>query len=115
MSIGLLLCCLCLFSSAVSITEGEEALRAQFTSDDTSPLGYVSYSPVKGDEDAAKYPLVVWLHGNASGDYPGHQLNNSCISNWSSEEYQSRFEGAGGAFLLLPRCPTNTHVVAWGS
>lgn len=115
MSIGLLLCCLCLFSSAVSITEGEEALRAQFTSDDTSPLGYVSYSPVKGDEDAAKYPLVVWLHGNASGDYPGHQLNNSCISNWSSEEYQSRFEGAGGAFLLIPRCPTNTHVVAWGS
>ena len=109
-----LLCGLCFASSAMSIDEGLDALRTQFYHDDSSPLDYVAYSPVKSENDTKKYPLVVWLHGNSSGDYPGHQVNNSCIANWSSEEYQSRFEGVNGAFLLLPRCPTDNPVIAWG-
>lgn len=98
-------------SFAVSEYEGIDALREQFQSGE-SVLDYVYYSPVK-DKDDTKYPLVVWLHGNSSGDYPGHQLDNCNIALWSSNEYQSRFVDAGGGFLLLPRYPTSLVTVAW--
>lgn len=98
--------------SAVSYSEGMTALRNQFIHGETTYFDYACYSPVK-DEDFQKYPLVVWLHGNSSGDYPGHQLNNCDIAMWSSEEYQSRFKDTGGAFIFLPRCPTNKLTVAW--
>ena len=116
--ITVMLCLLMLVScftvpvSAVSEKAGMEALKAQFKSGE-SELDYVYYSPV-GKNDDAKYPLVVWLHGNSSGDYPGHQLDNCSIALWSSEEYQSRFKGTGGAFLLLPRYPTSGLLdIAW--
>ncbi len=100
-------------TAGVSIQQGEEKLKEQFIHSKAS-LDYVYYSPVKNENDSVKYPLVVWLHGNSSGDYAGHQLDNCNIANWSSQEYQSRFEGTEGAFLLLPRCPTNSIVLAWG-
>lgn len=101
-------------SFAVSESEGTEALKKQFRSGE-SILDYVYYSPVK-ENDETKYPLVVWLHGNSSGDYPGHQLDNCNISLWSSAEYQKRFVNAGGAYLLLPRYPTSSKLsVAWES
>jgi predicted peptidase len=97
---------------AVSEKQGMDALKAQFMSGEAE-LDYVYYSPA-GKNDDMKYPLVVWLHGNSSGDYPGHQLDNCSIALWSSEEYQSRFEGTGGAYLLLPRYPTSGLLsVAW--
>lgn len=106
--------CLAFSSLAVSLNDGADALINQFQSGE-SKLDYVWYSPVKSESDETKYPLVVWLHGNSSGDYPGHQLRKSCIYNWSSEEYQKRFKNAGGAFLLLPRCPTGgLNPIAWG-
>ena len=109
-----LFACFALSSSAVSINDGMDAMVAQFQSGKAS-LDYVYYSPVKDENDSTKYPLVVWLHGNSSGDYPGHQVRNSCIYNWSSEEYQKRFKGTQGAYLLLLRCPTGTFApVAWG-
>lgn len=116
LSVALLLGNLCFAVSAVSENAGLEALRKQFYSDDSSPLDYVAYSPVKGEDDTTLYPLVIWLHGNSSGDYPGHQLTRwDCdIPLWASDEYQARFENAGGAFLLLPRCPTGTGILAWG-
>ncbi len=98
--------------SAVSEKAGIDALNAQFIKSE-GIMDYVYYSPVKGENDKTKYPVVVWLHGNSSGDYPGHQLENSNIGLWSSEEYQSRFENAGGAFLFLPRYPTNSLSIAW--
>lgn len=108
-----LLGCFAFSSFAVSINDGMDAMVDQFQSGKSS-LDYVFYSPVKGDKDETKYPLVVWLHGNSSGDYPGHQVRNSCIYNWSSEEYQKRFKGTKGAFLLLPRCPTGGLApIAW--
>lgn len=103
----------CLACSAVGVNAGEEALIAQFESGEAS-LDYMYYSPIKNELDTQKYPLVVWLHGNSSGDYPGHQLKNSRFYKWSSEEYQKRFKGTGGAWLLLPRCPTGNGIVAWG-
>ena len=97
---------------AVSYNKGMYALKEQFQSGETTALDYVYYSPVK-ENDTQKYPLVIWLHGNSSGDYPGHQLDNCNFAMWSSEEYQSRFEKTHGAFLFMPRCPTNPLVVAW--
>ena len=97
---------------AVSETQGMDALKAQFKHGD-SVLDYVYYSPA-GKNDDEKYPLVVWLHGNSSGDYPGHQLDNCSIGLWSSEEYQSRFKDSGGAYLLLPRYSTSGIIdIAW--
>ena len=108
----ILLSSLFVTGSAVSEKQGMDALRAQFQHGD-STLDYVYYSPV-GKNDDTKYPLVVWLHGNSSGDYPGHQLDNCNIGLWSSEEYQSRFKDTGGAFIFLPRYPTSGLLsVAW--
>ena len=107
-----LLSCLSVPTFAVSEKDGMDALKAQFLSGEAE-LDYVYYSPV-GEKDEEKYPLVVWLHGNSSGDYPGHQLDNCSIALWSSEEYQSRFVGTEGAYLLLPRYPTSGLLsVAW--
>ncbi len=116
LSIVLLLGISCFAVSAVSESAGMDVLRQQFYADDSSPLDYVAYSPVKGEDDTTLYPLVVWLHGNSSGDYPGHQLTRwDCdIPLWASDEYQARFKSEGGAFLLLPRCPTGKGVLAWG-
>ena len=107
----MLLCCFAVTGSAVSEKQGMDALRAQFLKGQ-SELDYVYYSPA-GKNDDTKYPLVVWLHGNSSGDYPGHQLDNCNIALWSSEEYQNRFADTGGAYLLLPRFPTSFINVAW--
>ena len=107
-----LVSCFSVTSSAVSYTEGMDALKAQFEHGSNLYLDYVYYSPVKKN-DGKKYPLVIWLHGNSSGDYAGHQLDNCDIAMWSSEEYQKRFKDTGGAFIFLPRCPTNTLVLAW--
>lgn len=104
--------CLVTGVSAMSINVGVNELQTQFKSGD-GILDYVYYSPVKNDKDKTKYPLVIWIHGNSSGDYPGHQLDNCDIALWSSEEYQSRFEGTKGAFLFLPRYPTSSVTLAW--
>lgn len=105
-------CSLSMSASAVSANEGLEALQEQFDLG-LGVMDFVYYSPVKNEKDTTKYPLVVWLHGNSSGDYPGHQLDNCSIAMWSSEEYQSRFKGTRGAFLFLPRFPTGSGLIAW--
>lgn len=92
-------------ANAVSLSAGIDALRAEFQHG-RAMLDYVYYSPVKDENDTTKYPLVFWLHGNSSGDYPGHQLENCNIHNWASDEFQSRFKETGGAFLFLPRDST---------
>ncbi len=101
-----------LTASAVSLREGPEAAFKTFK-DGQSVLDYVYFSPVKGEDDTTKYPLILWLHGNSSGDYPGHQLRNSDIYKFSTDEFQARFKDAGGAFLLLPRDPTKSINLAW--
>lgn len=113
LSVLILLSCVCVSFSAGAISEkaGLDALRAQFKSGESS-LDYVYYDPTDNNGNTVKYPLVVWIHGNGSGDYPGHQLNNCAVAYWSSEEYQARFKNTGGAYLLLPRCQTGI-VVAW--
>lgn len=92
---------------AVSMQDGAEALRAQFKSGEGPVKGkfsidYSYFSPVK-QNDKTKYPLVVWLHGMGDGSQPGKQIEKSNIAYWSSEEFQSRFGSAGGAFIFAAR------------
>ena len=112
MALLIITACFAPCAGAISYREGIDKLNTQFIHGDDL-LDYVYYTPVKSSRDNTKYPLVVWLHGNSSGEYPGHQIENCDISRWSSEEYQRRFKGTQGAFLYLPRYPTNSVTIAW--
>lgn len=65
-------------------------------------IDYRYYSPV-GRYDDTEYPLVIWLHGMGDGAYDGKQVESSNIALWASEDYQSRFSGTEGAFILAAR------------
>lgn len=65
-------------------------------------IDYRYFSPVK-EGDTTKYPLVIWLHGMGDGEYDGKQVERSNIAYWASEDFQSRFKNAGGAFILAAR------------
>ncbi len=67
-------------------------------------LDYRYFSPVE-DGDTTKYPLVIWLHGMGDGAEDGAQIKKSDIAFWTSDEFQSRFKGSEGAFILAPRSP----------
>lgn len=89
-------------ASAETLSLGNDILDSYFLDGECpGELDYVYYEPeTKGD---TKYPLMIWLHGAKSGDKPRAQLEWYRFSNWASPEYQSRFQNAGGAFLLAPR------------
>ncbi len=65
-------------------------------------IDYRYYSPV-GKRDNTEYPLVIWLHGMGDGSYEGKQIESSDIARWASDEFQSRFKGSKGAFILAAR------------
>ncbi len=89
-------------ASAEQLSVGNDVLDARFL-DGKCPgeLDYVYYKPEA--KEGTKYPLMIWLHGAKSGDKPRAQLEWYRFSNWASEEYQARFQNAGGAYLLAPR------------
>lgn len=92
---------------ALTIADGIEKLRAQFVygegpETDGYTIDYRYYSPVKENDDT-KYPLVIWLHGMSEGSTEGKQVINNDIGYWTSAEFQSRFTGAEGAFIMAPR------------
>jgi predicted peptidase len=103
----MLISCMSISSGAinVSLSQGKDALVAQWQKGNGNGFDYRTYSPVKGADDTTKYPLVVMLHGKYSGSKEGEQLTESGFYNWSSSEYQSRFKDTGGAFILMPRTP----------
>lgn len=91
---------------AATMADGNGVLCNQFVYGvgpeiDGWSVDYRYFSPVK-ENDTAKYPLVVWLHGMGNGGNEGVQVSASNICYWSSEEFQSRFTN-GGAFILAPR------------
>ena len=88
---------------ALSLSSGTRKLNNQFEDDRYGSYDYVYFSPVNGEDDVVKYPLTVWLHGKGSGKFARAQLQWYEFCNWSSDEYQARFENAGGCFLLAPR------------
>lgn len=65
-------------------------------------IDYRYYSPVK-ENDNTKYPLVIWLHGLGNGLKEGDQLDANDIAVWAKEDYQQRFKGSEGAFILAAR------------
>lgn len=105
--IALLLCpviLLCVFvpaAYAIPVSSGDNALRAQFVSGSGGGLSYMYFAPEA--QPGVKYPVVVWLHGIASGNYNGDQIDSYDLCKWASDEYQARFENAGGAYILCPR------------
>lgn len=103
--------------TALPVSAGIGALRSEFSeavADEAGgyALDYCYYSPV-GENDTAKYPVVIYLHGIGHGDYPGSQLEDSFMPYWASSELQSRFT-SGGAFIVLPRAPENK-LVYWST
>ena len=88
---------------AISIIYGSRKLNNQFEDGRYGNYDYVYFSPVDGENDETRYPLTVWLHGKGSGKFARAQLQWYEFCNWSSDEYQARFENAGGCFLLAPR------------
>lgn len=90
---------------AIPLSSGNTELNKQMLDGkvDSTGIDYVYFNPVKGENDDVKYPLLVWLHGMRSGQTKRAQLNWYEFSNWASDEYQSRFENAGGCFLFAPR------------
>ncbi len=93
--------------SALSLNDGLDALKAEFVFGEGPVVGdysidYRYFSPVKAG-DTTKYPLVVWLHGMGDGAEDGVQVAKSEIAYWASDEFQSRFDPAGGAFILAAR------------
>lgn len=110
--IALMLALICTFSFAVSATAlsmagGVEALKAEFVAGEGPVEGdysidYSYFSPVK-ENDTAKYPLVVWLHGMGDGAEVGRPVKKSNVAYWASDEFQARFQPAGGAFILAAR------------
>ena len=92
---------------AVTLADGIDALNSQFAQGkgpktNGYEIDYHYFSPVK-EGDTQKYPLVIWLHGMGDGGNPGKQVEKSQIGYWSSQEFQSRFGDAQGAFIFAPR------------
>lgn len=92
---------------ALSKEGGIEPLKTLFTAGEGPEVNgytvdYSYYSPVE-ENDVTKYPLVVWLHGMGDGSEPGKPVEKSNIAYWASDEFQSRFDPAGGAFILAAR------------
>lgn len=105
--VALCIASLCLLpAGAVTMDDGIDALREQFAYGEGPEVNgwfidYRYFSPVKED-DTAKYPLVVWLHGMGNGHREGQQIEADNIGYWTSEEFQARFTN-GGAFIIAAR------------
>ncbi len=80
----------------------EQFVYGQGPETDGYAIDYRYFSPVK-ENDSTKYPLVVWLHGMGDGAYDGKQVTEQEAALWSSAEFQSRFKGSEGAFIIAPR------------
>ncbi len=94
-------------ANALSLDSGIEELKKQFVYGEGPKAGeysvdYRYFSPVK-ENDSKKYPLVIWLHGMGDGSYEGAQVEKSNIAFWASDEFQSRFDSSGGAYILAAR------------
>lgn len=114
-----LVCSLGVFSSAVSIKKGVDALQNEFQKGVGPKTGaytidYRYFSPQKSEKDKTKYPLVVILHGYTEGTYEGEQIYENDFARWACDEYQKRFANSGGAYIMIARAPEEK-MVAWNT
>lgn len=94
-------------TKALPLSAGLEELQEQFEYGEGPEtngytIDYRYYSPVK-ENDETKYPLVIWLHGMSEGTPEGKQIRQNNIAYWTSAEFQARFTGTEGAFIMAPR------------
>lgn len=102
-------------ASALGNFAGKDMLKKQFISGDKVggyTFDYYYYSPVEGASDKTKYPIILWLHGQLSGEFKGDQIRESDIVYLASDENQAKIKGAGGAYILVPRFPAINSDVA---
>ncbi|MBO5410152.1 MAG: hypothetical protein J6A60_02715 [Clostridia bacterium] len=102
---------------ALTLDSGIEALKAEFVQAEGPVAGgysvdYSYFSPVK-ENDTVKYPLVIWFHGMGDGSEPGAPVKKSNVAYWASDEFQARFDPAGGAFILAMRSREENGIY-WG-
>ncbi len=105
-------------NAAMPIDPELDALKTEFVFGegpvaDGYSVDYRYFSPVK-ENDSTKYPLVVWLHGMGDGAKDGLQVSKSQIAYWAGDDFQSRFEPAGGAFILAARSREEDNIY-WGN
>ena len=105
--LAIIMCC-STGAFALPLEGGIESLIAQFEQGEGPVKGdysidYSYFSPVSGDDDSTKYPLVIWLHGMGDGSGKGKPVEKSNIAYWASDEFQSRFKPSGGAYILAAR------------
>ncbi|MBO7318502.1 MAG: hypothetical protein J6V06_00595 [Clostridia bacterium] len=103
---------LSLFASAASNNNDINTIINEFQQGDYI-YDYYFYSPVKSSSDKTKYPIIIWLHGQLSGDYKGDQVRQSDVVYFATEENQAKIRGTKGAFVLVPRFPTLNIELAW--
>ena len=112
LAVMMLFSCVGITASAASNIDGMNAIIKEFHEDDYI-YDYYFYSPVKSSSDKTKYPVILWLHGQLSGDYKGDQVRQSDIVYLASEENQAKIKGTKGAYILVPRFPTINVTLAW--
>ena len=99
-------------ASAASNNDNINTIAKEFK-DGEHVFDYCYYTPVKDASDTTKYPLIIWLHGQLSGHYPGYQVIKSDAAYFATKENQAKIKGTGGAFVLIPRDPTASANLAW--
>ncbi len=102
---------------ALSYKAGTDALRKQFSrgqgpGKERTRIDYSFYSPVKGKNDKTKYPLMVIIPGQGENKNPGDELQMNDFCTWSADEYQKRFEGTHGAFIMIARA-REENLLSW--
>lgn len=98
--------------NAISVSQGYSRLTDQFTVKKASSanMKYAYYSPVKGEDDTVKYPVVVYVHGLFHG-WTDSSFLKSGLTYWCCSEIQSLFE-QGGAHLIMPKIPETSITAA---
>ena len=82
-------------------TARETPFLDSFTTGTYGGLQYASFAPAPGE---AKKPLVIWLHGlGEGGSDPLLPLLGNNTSLFAGETFQTM---TGGAYVLVPQCPT---------
>ena len=103
---------LSMYASAARNSDDINVIISEFQEGDYI-YDYYFYSPVKNASDKTKYPIILWLHGQLSGDYKGDQVKQSDVVYFATEENQAKIKGVKGAFVLVPRFPTLNVSLAW--
>ena len=100
--------------AAQSLDEYRSMMKTGFSTDKAArKMDYLYYSPVKGEDDTQKYPLLIYIHGMFYGlAGPGTHVRTSYMPYFIEDSLQAKFE-EGGCFLMVPRSATDGIWSTW--